>query len=178
MTILNIEMFKTYLMPKQASKTSTNRWRSYKAFPSMMSERMNNFAEAARTDYHTWIFEQHLCGLRFCIDHGPVMEVQLVVYDPSQHSWKDPKVASGDFTHRIVANTQDELAELAAAMNDMTTHFCEIRDTLDRKVENARTKWYAMSNSPASVSLPQALPTKSITPWPPSPGAQNLWKVD
>ena len=62
------------------------------------------------------------------------------------------KVASGDFTHRIVLNTQDELAELAAAMNDMTTHFCEIRDTLDRKVRE-RTNEVVRNEQLASVGF-------------------------
>ena len=122
--------------------------------PSMMSERMNNFAEAARTDYHTWIFLNSI----FAAFGFALITVLLWKFN----SWflrpvstlveGSRKVASGDFTHRIVLNTQDELAELAAAMNDMTTHFCEIRDTLDRKVRE-RTNEVVRNEQLASVGF-------------------------
>lgn len=62
------------------------------------------------------------------------------------------RVARGDFHHRIVLTTRDELAELAAAMNDMTNRFCEVRDDLDRQVRE-RTREVVLSEKMASVGF-------------------------
>ncbi len=106
------------------------------ALPSVMTERFNIFADATRADYHKWFFLSAiftLCGL---------VLISVLLWNFNAWFFKpiatlvqgSRKVAAGDFTHRIVLNTRDELSELAAAMNDMTQHFCEIRDNLDRKV--------------------------------------------
>jgi len=44
------------------------------------------------------------------------------------------RIAGGQFAYRIHLDTQDEMAELAENMNDMTARFQEIRDDLDRQV--------------------------------------------
>jgi len=62
------------------------------------------------------------------------------------------KVAAGSFDHRIHLDTQDEMAELAAAMNGMTERFRQIRDDLDRKVQE-RTKQVVRSERLASVGF-------------------------
>ncbi len=61
-------------------------------------------------------------------------------------------VASGNFCHRIHLDTQDEMAELAQAMNGMTARFQEIRDDLDRQVRQ-RTKEVVRSEQLASVGF-------------------------
>ncbi len=45
------------------------------------------------------------------------------------------KVAGGDFAVNIQLDSQDEMAELASAMNEMTHEFRTIRDDLDRQVQ-------------------------------------------
>ncbi len=61
-------------------------------------------------------------------------------------------VAGGNFGHRIRMDTRDEIAELAEAMNDMTRRFQDIRDDLDRQVQE-RTKQVVRSEQLASVGF-------------------------
>lgn len=61
-------------------------------------------------------------------------------------------VASGQFQHRIRLDTDDEMAELADAMNDMTARFQAIRDDLDHQVQE-RTKQVVRSEQLASVGF-------------------------
>jgi two-component system NtrC family sensor kinase len=62
------------------------------------------------------------------------------------------RVAGGDFDFRIRLDGRDEIAELARAMNDMTARFQEIRDDLDRQVQE-RTKQAVRSEQLASVGF-------------------------
>jgi len=62
------------------------------------------------------------------------------------------KVAAGQFNYRIALETNDEMAELAGAMNDMTQRFQAIRDDLDRQVQE-RTKQVVRSEQLASVGF-------------------------
>ncbi len=62
------------------------------------------------------------------------------------------RVATGDFGYRIRLKTDDEMAELAKALNDMTARFQEIRDDLDRQVQE-RTKQAVRSEQLASVGF-------------------------
>ncbi len=62
------------------------------------------------------------------------------------------RVAAGEFSYRIRLDTEDEMAELAKAMNDMTARFQEIRDDLDRQVQ-VRTKQVVRSEQLASVGF-------------------------
>jgi signal transduction histidine kinase len=61
-------------------------------------------------------------------------------------------VASGDFAYRIQLDTRDEMAELADAFNDMTERFQEIRDDLDRQVQE-RTREVIRGEQLASVGF-------------------------
>jgi signal transduction histidine kinase len=61
-------------------------------------------------------------------------------------------VAAGHFGYRIHLDAHDEMAELAAAMNDMTARFQAIRDDLDRQVQE-RTKQVVRSEQLASVGF-------------------------
>ena len=62
------------------------------------------------------------------------------------------RVAAGEFGYRIRLDTEDEMAELAKAMNDMTARFQEIRDDLDHQVQ-VRTKQVVRSEQLASVGF-------------------------
>lgn len=62
------------------------------------------------------------------------------------------RVASGEFGYRIRLDTDDEMAELAKALNDMTARFQKIRDDLDRQVQE-RTKQVVRSERLASVGF-------------------------
>ncbi|MCC6492315.1 MAG: HAMP domain-containing histidine kinase [Pirellulales bacterium] len=61
-------------------------------------------------------------------------------------------VAAGHFEHRIHLAGRDEIGELADAMNAMTERFCEIRDDLDRQVQE-RTSQVVRSEQLASVGF-------------------------
>ena len=62
------------------------------------------------------------------------------------------RVAAGDFGYRIHLDTNDEMAELAAAFNDMTERFQAIRDDLDNQVQ-LRTREVIRSEQLASVGF-------------------------
>lgn len=62
------------------------------------------------------------------------------------------KVALGQFDHRIQVKTNDELGELAQAMNEMTARFQQVRDDLDRQVRE-RTSQVVRSEQLASVGF-------------------------
>jgi two-component system, NtrC family, sensor kinase len=62
------------------------------------------------------------------------------------------RVAVGDFDYRIQLATNDEIAELAEAMNDMTARFQDIRDDLDGQVQE-RTRQVVRAEQMASVGF-------------------------
>jgi two-component system NtrC family sensor kinase len=62
------------------------------------------------------------------------------------------RVASGQFDYRIHLETDDEMSELADALNDMTARFQAIRDDLDAKVQE-RTRQVVRSEQLASVGF-------------------------
>ena len=62
------------------------------------------------------------------------------------------RVAGGDFNYRIDLDTEDEMAELAAAMNDMTVRFQTIRDDLDNQVAQ-RTRQVVRNEQLAGVGF-------------------------
>ena len=62
------------------------------------------------------------------------------------------RVAGGDFDYRISLSTNDEIAELARAMNDMTARFQDIRDDLDSQVQE-RTRQVVRAEQMASVGF-------------------------
>jgi two-component system, NtrC family, sensor kinase len=62
------------------------------------------------------------------------------------------EVAAGKFDHRIHLDSDDEMGELAEAMNAMTNRFQEVRDDLDRQVQE-RTKQVVRSEQLASVGF-------------------------
>ncbi len=62
------------------------------------------------------------------------------------------RVAAGEFHHRVHLNSHDEMAELAGAMNEMTSQFEQIRDDLNNQVK-LRTKEVVRSEQLASVGF-------------------------
>ncbi|MCS7305731.1 MAG: ATP-binding protein [Thermoguttaceae bacterium] len=62
------------------------------------------------------------------------------------------EVASGNFSYRVYLETEDEMAELAQAMNQMTERFEAIRDDLDRQVQE-RTRQVIRNEQLASVGF-------------------------
>ncbi len=62
------------------------------------------------------------------------------------------RIAAGDFAHRLELPKGNELAELAKGMNDTTARFLEVRDRLDRQVQE-RTRQICQSERLASAGF-------------------------
>ncbi|MEO8493823.1 MAG: HAMP domain-containing sensor histidine kinase, partial [Planctomycetota bacterium] len=122
--------------------------------PRHLQDRMLQLKGNARGEYHT------LLGLTWTTSILSIVMLGILVrlfyewvFRPLQVLIKGSRiVASGEFEHRIQLNSHDEMAELATALNDMTTRFCEIRDDLDQQVKQ-RTKEVVRSEQLASVGF-------------------------
>ena len=122
--------------------------------PGYLQQRMSDFAGEARLQYRTWI------ALNWITSISAIIMLALLVLLFNRWIFRplriliagSRKVASGQFNHRIHLTTHDEVAELAAAMNDMTERFQEIRDDLDQQVKQ-RTKEVVRSEQLASVGF-------------------------
>jgi len=122
--------------------------------PEHLQDRMLQLKGNARGEYHallglTWatsILSIGMLGLLVRLFYVWVFRPLRVLIMGSRI------VASGEFEHRIQLNSHDEMAELATALNDMTTRFCEIRDDLDQQVKQ-RTREVVRSEQLASVGF-------------------------
>jgi len=122
--------------------------------PSHLQSRMHQFAGEIRGEYRaliilTWVTSILAIGMLLAI----LRFFYSSVFSPLRGLVEGSRlVAKGEFSHRIEVNSHDEIAELAAAMNAMTTRFQQIRDGLDRQVR-ARTKEVIRSEKLASVGF-------------------------
>jgi two-component system, NtrC family, sensor kinase len=122
--------------------------------PTYLEDQFEKIADDVKARYRTAIISAWI-GL------GAVVVV-LVVSRRVFYQWfADPLqtlvdgsrlVAAGHFDHRIKINARDEIGELAEAMNAMTQRFCEIRDDLDRQVQE-RTNQVVRGEQLASVGF-------------------------
>jgi signal transduction histidine kinase len=124
------------------------------ALPGHLQTRMQQLKGKARREYHALIT---LTGATSLL---AVLTLFLLVISFNRWVFRplddlidgSRRVAFGDFDHRIKLEARDEMAELAAAMNDMTKRFCEIRDDLGRQVKQ-RTSEVVRSEQMASVGF-------------------------
>lgn len=122
--------------------------------PSHLHEKLEGFADDVRVQYRalivgTWVTTVSaalLFALFVQLFYRWIVRPLRVLIDGSR------RVAAGCFNYRIRLNTDDEMAELAGAMNDMTSRFQAIRDDLDRQVQE-RTKQVVRSEQLASVGF-------------------------
>ncbi|MGB6045861.1 MAG: HAMP domain-containing sensor histidine kinase [Pirellulales bacterium] len=124
------------------------------ALPSFLHARMRNFAHTVRLRYRTLIYVTWITTLS--------MIVMLALFVRLFYTWVfrplrilsqgSRRVASGDFSHRIRLSSQDEMSELAQAMNNMTERFQTIRDDLDQQVRD-RTIQMVRNEQLASVGF-------------------------
>lgn len=123
--------------------------------PQELHDRMHDFAKEIRIEYRTWIVATWassiiagglLCAM-FVLSYTWIVAPLQVLIDGSR------RIAQrDDFDHRIFLTSRDEMAELANALNEMTSRFQEIRRDLDEQVK-LRTKEVVRSEQLASVGF-------------------------
>jgi two-component system NtrC family sensor kinase len=122
--------------------------------PVFMQERMEKFAEKARTEYHAWMTFSVLLGaaaigvitlLMFRFRSRITRPLETLVEGSRQ-------VACGNYDYRIELDSDDEVAELGEALNAMTANFQAIKSDLNRQVQQ-RTKEVVRSEKMASVGF-------------------------
>jgi signal transduction histidine kinase len=125
------------------------------ALQARMHDLMRDFARNVKTEYRTWIFTEWAATI-VAIIFMPV--AILLFYDwlfqPLELLLAGSRriAREDDFNHRIHLKNHDEMAELAAALNDMTARFQEIRNDLDAQVKQ-RTIEVVRSEQLASVGF-------------------------
>jgi len=122
--------------------------------PSFLQQRLHDLSSEVRTRYRTLIVTTWAAALAAA---GLVAAIAALTYRWVFRPLRllghgSRRVAAGDFTFRIALDTDDEMAELAEALNDMTERFQEIRDDLDRQVQE-RTREVIRSEQLASVGF-------------------------
>lgn len=122
--------------------------------PSHLHRNIREFTEDSKVQYRTLIVLAWITS----VTTGLMVALLLILF----YQWifrplrvliqGSRKVAAGMFQYRIRLDTQDEMSELANAMNDMTARFQAIRDDLDRQVQE-RTRQVVRSEQLASVGF-------------------------
>lgn len=122
--------------------------------PSHLQMRMQQLKSSVRSKYRTLIVLtwttsllslSGLAVLLLCFRAWVFRPLQIVI-DGSR------RVAAGDYRHRIRLDSHDEMAELAAAMNDMTGRFYAVYTDLEAKVQQ-RTREVIRNEQLASVGF-------------------------
>ncbi len=132
------------------------------SLPLHLHQRLRELAGDVRGEYRTWIVLTWISSLL-------AVAVLVTLAHFFRHSVFQPlgtliqgcrRIArDGEFKHRIQLATQDEIAELAGAMNDMTERFVKIRDDLDLQIQDRdeqvrqRTKQVVRSEQLAAVGF-------------------------
>jgi two-component system NtrC family sensor kinase len=122
--------------------------------PTFLQERFHDLAHEVRGRYRTLIVATWAAGSAagLMLAAIGVLTYRWVFRPLRLLGHGSRRVAAGDFDYRIRLDTHDEMAELAAALNDMTERFREIRDDLDRQVQT-RTREVIRSEQLASVGF-------------------------
>ena len=140
--VASIETDLDYLLSRAAS------------LPTFLQARMSTLKDNVRTKYRTWIIVTWLTSLSAALLLSLLgFLIYSWIFCPVRTMVRGSRlVAAGDFSHRIKLASQDEMGELAHAMNDMTRRFQEIRDDLDQQVR-VRTREVVRSEQMASVGF-------------------------
>ncbi|MEX2176008.1 MAG: HAMP domain-containing sensor histidine kinase [Pirellulaceae bacterium] len=123
--------------------------------PNELHQRMLDFAKEVRIEYRTWIVVEWiaaasagvmLVALLGLLYIWVVAPLRVLIAGSRRIAQQD------DFDHRIFLRSHDEMAELAAALNEMTARFQEIRNDLDEQVQQ-RTQEVVRGEQLASVGF-------------------------
>ncbi|MBX3423663.1 MAG: HAMP domain-containing histidine kinase [Pirellulaceae bacterium] len=120
----------------------------------LLTDRMRTVREEARSTYSTWRVIIIVSGVwmllivlfSYWFLRKQVVQPFKILLSGSR------RIASGEFDHRIILRSRDELAELADAQNKMTSLFVEIKNNLDQKVRE-RSQEVVRSEQLASVGF-------------------------
>jgi two-component system, NtrC family, sensor kinase len=125
-----------------------------KELPHYLEDRMLTLSQDVKSRYRAWIVLTWVSAI--------AAMVLLTLFISLGYRWifrplrilvkGSRRVAAGDFDYGICIASNDEMAELAEAMNDMTNRFRTIRDDLDHQVQ-IRTKQVVRSEQLASVGF-------------------------
>ena len=122
--------------------------------PSFLQERLHDLAHEVRTGYRTLLVATWAASLAAALLLAAIaiLTYRWVFRPLRQLGHASRRVAAGEFDFRIRVDSDDEMAELADALNDMTQRFQEIRDDLDRQVQS-RTREVIRGEQLASVGF-------------------------
>lgn len=122
--------------------------------PHELHKRMVQLRDRARVGYRTLFVLIVLSAIAsfMILGMGYVFFRRSVVQPFKELLAGSRLIAKGHFDHRIVCTSNDEMAELAQAMNAMTERFVQIRDHLNEKVQE-RTREVVRSEQLASVGF-------------------------
>jgi two-component system, NtrC family, sensor kinase len=106
--------------------------------PTLLTARMTSFREEVRSRYRTWILLSWSSAiLAGSLLVGLIAYARLAVIRPFKDLLAGSRrVASGDFSHRILVDSKDELAELADAINLGAESFLNIQRDLNEQVRS------------------------------------------
>jgi signal transduction histidine kinase len=124
------------------------------ALPTFLQERLHDLSHEVRSGYRTlivttWASATAAAALLAALG---MLSYRWVFRPLRLLGHGSRRVAAGDFAFRLKLDSSDEMAELAAALNDMTERFEEIRDDLDRQVQ-LRIREVIRSEQLASVGF-------------------------
>ena len=105
--------------------------------PLQLHKRMTRLVDEVRIQYRFWIIVGWVASVAavatlvalLLVFHKAIFNPLQILIDGSRRVARD-----GDFSHRIQLNTQDEVAELAGAMNATNDRFQRIRQELDKEI--------------------------------------------
>jgi signal transduction histidine kinase len=120
----------------------------------LLTDRMRTLRSEVRASYNAWIAIILSSGLALLLLIGfAFWFLRKQVVQPFKELLRGSRrIAAGDFDHRIILTSRDELSELAEAQNKMTSLFVEIKRNLDQKVRQ-RTQEVVRSEQLASVGF-------------------------
>ena len=124
------------------------------ALPTYLQERLHDLSHEVRSGYRTLIVTTWASATAAAVLLAALgaLSYRWVFRPLRLLGYGSRRVAAGDFAFRLKLDSSDEMAELAAALNDMTQRFEEIRDDLDRQVQ-FRTREVIRNEQLASVGF-------------------------
>ena len=122
--------------------------------PSHLHHKLGGFRDEVRGQYRTLIVGTWIASISAALLFALFVRLswQWILQPLRILIHGSRRVAAGQFDYRIHLDTEDEMSELAEALNDMTARFQDIRDDLDRQVQQ-RTKQAVRSEQLASVGF-------------------------